>query len=1092
MSDNLEISDAEWEASAAAVDGLSSAPTQAAPPPMVQPELPPVPDGWEYPLDFVGCTPPQSLWRSRRIGIKFYENRFGPPEQGLMHLAGTGTKKAPVMFISPCALQEELRTGYSSQPACLKGAPGNLFRRNLGRTGFQDEDWFYTNLVKYNLPRLKPKAADIRWSLPALLDEIEVNRPKIIVCLGKPAFDVLLKLKLKVDDVQGAFFRSEEHDCLIYVMDAITRPLLAPEYLERFITDLKQVKKALNETRGIIIPKVAVEYTTLTRTEHLGNLLADLKRQQVPWVAVDSEWQGQTYVSGHLRLFQWAWAPGRAAAVHFTDEKGNYLFDRPVPEVAQALSPFFNDPKLKFIGHYGAADAVWMRHHLNIEVYQRFMFDTMFAQHTIDEAADLKLERLAVRYTDLGRYDLDLTIWKKQNKFDEEENEGYGKVPDDILVPYSMRDVDCTIRCFPILLHKLQEQGLLDYYFNFCNPFVTDGFVELSETGIPINKGYLDEMREIFIRNRDLLNGEFRKAVHAEAQGSLTCLLMNHGKDPMQGLTLYQQLFDLQREHYKELGWEGNTLYLKPLGPMPASVEFEDAVELLQAFIGPERWAKVIPVFMHWWESPGFGINSAEHLRRWLFDVKGFTPIKTTKKDGITMGWDRVLSLPKDKQAEYTPAADKQTVKVFADKDAMVGQLQELKSVNNIVKSFLPGVDEDGRERGIHKWIQPDNRVHANFSLTETARPRAWKPNILNWPKYVAKPIEKAFARLMALDPALSQKPTSLRSAAEAPEGWALIDMDLQTAEVVALAYLSGDENMIRVLTEEDSQFGRIDKNNPKKVVRLGYNANSGYPQDAWDHSLIVAPDDPRLLRRADGSILHPKRDLHWEFGETVAGKSREKLDEEASRGGVGKVGNFSIPYGASGTALERLIEANTGKKPEPGTGDRMIQSYATRYPIAQQFLEWMERQVTDPGFYRALSGRVRHFAAGQVIDLEGLSEYTKKGILQGVNRQARNFPMQNLVADTTGSALVSFLAARRRLGLSGRVMMLLYDAMTVLCPLDELKVTVPVLRDCLTVLRPWEAHGRKFHFDVDVAVTKRWGVKPTKDQKAIFDQWMA
>ena len=75
--------------------------------------------------------------------------------------------------------------------------------------------------------------------------------------------------------------------------------------------------------------------------------------------------------------------------------------------------------------------------------------------------------------------------------------------------------------CHPILLKQLADQGLTDYYFNFCLPFVTDGFVELSETGIPINRNYLDEMRDVFLRNRELLNGEFRKSLHNEARGKM-------------------------------------------------------------------------------------------------------------------------------------------------------------------------------------------------------------------------------------------------------------------------------------------------------------------------------------------------------------------------------------------------------------------------------------------------------------------------------------------------------------------------------------------------------------------------------------------
>ena len=281
------------------------------------------------------------------------------------------------------------------------------------------------------------------------------------------------------------------------------------------------------------------------------------------------------------------------------------------------------------------------------------------------------------------------------------------------------------------------------------------------------------------------------------------------------------------------------------------------------------------PVFEHWLDADQFNVNSTDHLRRWFFEVKGFQPIKTTKKDGITIAWDKVLTLAPEKQAEYTPAADKQTIKVFASTDKMVAQVEELKSVGNIVKAFLKEPDpKTGKEQGMHKWIQSDGRIHANFALTETDRPRAWKPNILNWPKAITKPLESSFVRvneylakqkrmemskegfseaeIVAVVDGLMRKPVSLRSNVQAPEGFVLIDQDLKTAEIVALGYQSGDENMIKVLTEPDTQFARIDKENDKKAIRICYNENSKYPDQ--DPALVFPESDPRILRREDGS----------------------------------------------------------------------------------------------------------------------------------------------------------------------------------------------------------------------------------------------
>lgn len=1382
----------------------------------------------QYPADFAGLEPPKSLWRSRRIGEKEYELRNKDIVKGVLHMAGRGSKTAQVMFVSPCALMEEQWDSRSAPPMLLKGPAGNLFLRCLSRSGFPDDSWWYTTLCKYNVPKLKPKPYDIRWNQQMLIDEITNIKPRLIVCLGKLPFDFLYSKKFNLRDVQGGFFRSDTYDCLLYPMDSVVTPLHKPEYLERFMVDLKQVRQTLDELNGIQVAKVVTSYSVIEKAEQLQNLMADLKAklddETLTYLATDCEWDGQTYVDGQLRATQFGWKPGEAAYIRFMDDKLQYAFDQPLSVVREIIAPTLNHPRLKFVGHAFSADAVWLKHHLGVIVYNRCGFDTMFAQQNINEYADLKLERNAVAYTDLGRYDIDLTVWKKTSKWDEEDNEGYGKIPDKILIPYGLRDVDATLRIFPILWKKLHQQGLSKYYFDFTLPFVTNGFTEMMESGLPINNEYLDEVREVFTRNRDMLIKNFQLDVKKEATSVLCQRLMKIDSEAGQDLFL---------DIYNTIN-EAKTADEKLQAVNLVLPEFK-------SFVGVERLPKYLPFLEHWLDADNFNVNSTDHLRRWLFEVKGYTPFKTTKRDGIQMAWDKVLTFEPEKQALFTPAADKQTIKVFAAKDKLVAQIEELKSVGNIVKAFLRGPDPDtGKEQGMHKWIQSDNRIHANFSLTETGRPRAWKPNILNWPKAITKPLEKGFERInnyLAAQKRLElekegvpneeiekqinliiKKPVSLRSAVQAPEGWCLIDMDLKTAEVVALGYLSGDENMIKVLTEPDKQFARVSKDDPKKVVRIAYTENSRYPEAEKDPSLLCPETDERILRSADGSVIHPKRDLHWEMGEGVAQKPREKCDERMERDGCGKVGNFcllhsslvlthrgevpiqdvrlddllwdgqewvshegvvcngvktvhhyqglwatdnhevwiengnkvsfgdarrngwnlfrvqtpygetttqtgaslavsgntrkerkralrivdgmqtlwsegeevfrsprtreinslllcsqqvvsgseilyiensicgdatamrkgqpqvfsklqrpwnqssirimpgicdvgltevaqhgfqrlgvrsdrkqralrkeeysvgnqeqksaqqpcyqtdqlgycsgvsfplsgsdlhgydlstknvsrndgrrnsaaassgsarwmekeergdnqasvtglvydilnvgpqhrftcsrvlvsnSIPYGASPTLLERMIEVNTGKKPLEGTGDRMITSYETMYPIAADFLKRMEYIVEDPGYYRAISGRLRHFFVTELADVTELRDYTREGILSPLRRQARNFPMQNLVADTTARALQMFIAERNEVQLQSSVLMLLYDAITAISPLEQAKQTIDILRRALTVRNPWTVHGRTFTFEVDVSVGFRWGVKATKEEKQLLAKYL-
>jgi DNA polymerase I-like protein with 3'-5' exonuclease and polymerase domains len=185
------------------------------------------------------------------------------------------------------------------------------------------------------------------------------------------------------------------------------------------------------------------------------------------------------------------------------------------------------------------------------------------------------------------------------------------------------------------------------------------------------------------------------------------------------------------------------------------------------------------------------------------------------------------------------------------------------------------------------------------------------------------------------------------------------------------------------------------------------------------------------------------------------------------------------------------MIEANTGHKPDDSMGQKMIDSWHIRYPQASKFQERLERAVVDPGYWQSLSGRIRHFKYLELHEMKFDTRRTNRGILWGLARQARNFPCQELVAATTGKALLMFIKERNETGLKSRVCILLYDAMMAITPLSELRTTTQLLRECLTVRNTWDTKGGKFHFEVDTSIGFRWGVKPSAQEKQLLQSYL-
>lgn len=70
----------------------------------------------------------------------------------------------------------------------------------------------------------------------------------------------------------------------------------------------------------------------------------------------------------------------------------------------------------------------------------------------------------------------------------------------------------------------------------------------------------------------------------------------------------------------------------------------------------------------------------------------------------------------------------------------------------------------------------------------------------------------------------------------------------------------------------------------------------------------------------------------------------------------------FSTAYGASETSLERKIEADTGVKPEEGTGALILEALHKRQPKAMAFLEELQEYPKTNDYIQLQSGRRRHF----------------------------------------------------------------------------------------------------------------------------------
>jgi len=597
------------------------------------------------------------------------------------------------------------------------------------------------------------------------------------------------------------------------------------------------------------------------------------------------------------------------------------------------MSANFNKPETKYIGYHISSDLPWMHHWLGLDWYQKCLIDVEGAEQTLDENAELGLERLALKYTTFGRYDIDLERWKSENKKMVDDDKGYSLIPDSIIIPYSLRDVDAPLRAAPQIIKRLVLDGTWDYYANYQHHLVTDIFTLFALQGLPIKKAKIDTLRELYTYCRTLLEAKFKNEVQEEGRALLFRAMMALASDGMFA-QVYQDILKLAAEGKHEEAMSRATAFCLPDWRVETAGD-----TFLQAKWGAEWEARkkaIIPKLEHYLNSPNFKIGSSDHKARWLFDVKGLEPVKSTqqKEKGLpSIPWKTVMNM-KDAatRALYHPAVDKQTIKLLADDtgDPLLLRMLDILAVGNIAKNcFKPAeIDPDSgeliKENGLHYWIASDMRLHNNYSVTETGRPRSWKPNILNLASYVHEGVARGMAEVLKeehtkgtlppqfelfLDP---KKIPSVRSIVDVTDlapwpgsiGWCIVESDYSTAEIRALAFLSGDANLIRIMTEPDDQFGFALVDGKKHVIRLKYATDCGIPTCNQSDEFILASATKNkvqarvkasdLLRDPNGNLVHPPFDIHWSLVEWVFEMPRERFDAKIQRTGVGKIGNTS------------------------------------------------------------------------------------------------------------------------------------------------------------------------------------------------------
>jgi uracil-DNA glycosylase family protein len=175
---------------------------------------------------------------------------------------GEGPAGANVMFVGEQPGDQEDRQGRP-----FVGPAGRLLNNALAEAGIPRDEVYVTNAVKHfkwiwrGKRRLhqKPSIRQVMACRPWLEAELEVVRPKIVVCLGATAAQSVLARPVLITKARGKFIESDS-DRIIFITihpSAIYRHREKEEQekeYRRFVSEMKQVQRKLNSIKTVDRP----------------------------------------------------------------------------------------------------------------------------------------------------------------------------------------------------------------------------------------------------------------------------------------------------------------------------------------------------------------------------------------------------------------------------------------------------------------------------------------------------------------------------------------------------------------------------------------------------------------------------------------------------------------------------------------------------------------------------------------------------------------------------------------------------------------------------------------------------------------------
>jgi uracil-DNA glycosylase family 4 len=155
---------------------------------------------------------------------------------------GVGDPHSPVMFIGEAPGADE-----DAQGEPFVGRAGQLLNKIIEAVGLKREETYICNILKCRPPNNRdPQPTEMETCSPYLLKQIELIKPKFIICLGRISAQWLLETNDSLTSMRGKFYDFRGAKLLVTYHPAAL--LRNPNWKRPAWEDMKMFKKLYEET----------------------------------------------------------------------------------------------------------------------------------------------------------------------------------------------------------------------------------------------------------------------------------------------------------------------------------------------------------------------------------------------------------------------------------------------------------------------------------------------------------------------------------------------------------------------------------------------------------------------------------------------------------------------------------------------------------------------------------------------------------------------------------------------------------------------------------------------------------------------------